>query len=224
MATHHLSTDEFLSVTTTPTVMRAGVEISEHLWGDLCSGTREQLVAAGIYHGPFPGDDGKNKTTLNTSQDGYKRVRVRRRGKHTFFVEFEFLADGKAQRLALQKARVAHAGRTKALHLAQEEIDLLPKTAAAYRLWFADFFDVTTKLYRSGSKWADGYGGYAFTPGAKAEIDAALDEVRAAIVRAAVFQSDRALAQNIQEIKARLIRDDDAKAFVQSLVAAAATE
>lgn len=226
MATNYLSIEEFLAVTATTKIMRGGVEIRENLWSDVCTGTREALIQAEVYLGPFPGDAGQNKTTLQTNQDGYKRVKVRRYGRHRFVVEFELLAHVKARREALRDARVAHAEREKCMQGAQLEIDQLPKTAAAYRAHVAHWFDVMTKLLRSNSnrQFADGYGGYSFTPEAKAEIDAALDAVRAAMLRAEVFKSDRALAANIQEIKARRIRDDAATAFVQSLKTGAARE
>lgn len=224
MATNYLSTECFQPTPNPPSTMRGEVEFRQSLWADVYTGTREALAESGVYFGPFPGDAGQNKTSLHLGQDGFKRVRVRRCGKRRFIVVFEVLDHVHSQRLAIQNARAAHAKRCASIEAAQREVDMLPNTPSAYRSWFASFFDGTTCLYRSSSTWGNGYGGYSFTPEARAEIDAALDSVRAAILRAGVIQSDRARASHIQQIKARHIVDDEAAAFVQSLVASTTTE
>jgi len=219
MTTTNLTIDEMLAAITWPTVMRAGVEVDQHVWGNVCTGTRDALVDADIYRGPFPGDEGQNKSSLITAQQGYERVRVRRYGRTRYEVELTLLPEEKARRHALQDARVAHAGREKALQRVQNEINQLPKTAAAYRAQFAHKFDIFSRTLRPQSTPFNFDGGCTFTPQAKVEINAAFDAVSAAILRADVVKSDRDLVAAVQEIKARHLRDDAATAFVQGLTA-----
>jgi hypothetical protein len=224
MATKYLSTDELFNLEEPPTMTRGGVRIKEHQWADFCTGTREALADTGIYTGPWPGDEGQRKHTLHTTKEGFEYARVQRKGRKNFEVCLALLPEQAAQRKALVQARIAHAERTKALHLVQAEIDGLPKTAAAYRTYVAEMFERFTPLHHNGAAHFDGLGGYTFTFAAKAEIDEALEAVKTAILKASVVKSEKDLAQNVQEIKARLIRDDAALAFVQSLRAGAARE
>ena len=220
MTVNHLSWAEVSAATSRPPINRGDVKIEECVWGDLCTGTRQALIDTDTYHGPFPGDEGQNKTSLKTALPGYRSVAVKRDGRHRFCVYFCFLPAMLAQREAIRDARIAHANREKALRLAHNVIDELPKTHDAFRAYVAKVFGEFNAVFRSpDSFFFDGQGGFSFTPESKAEIAAAVNAAKASILSASVVKSDRALAAQVQQIKARFFQGDKAAvAFVQSLV------
>lgn len=151
------------------------ISVEDYAWGRYVTGTREMLVQHGYtQEGPFPGDPGVKKTSLQTKDPAGRAIGIRRRSKYLFDVSRDWSEEEKSW-YDRRKAKEAKAERKKAeeeraaleqeklREYARKQVANWPKTTREFRDKTIEHLDVSMRLVEHFLSCEPGSsGGYRF--------------------------------------------------------------
>lgn len=193
----------------------SGVTVDRYVWGDIYTGTKMDLIAAGLARdGQFPGDPGNDPRNCKFNPDGTphsKRQtrpagglaiqRARRRGVFELYRDVD---------KAVSNARLRCTGSDEAAKKAAAELAAArdaakdaPKTAKEFSDRAAASFWLSWNIFCRGHlRESEGDGGFALSPGLKRWLSDTADEIHWQIMHSAHEERDDALFVEFSEERA----------------------
>jgi hypothetical protein len=176
----------------------AVLQAHETWWGTQYSGTREQLIAAGLAQdGSFPGDPGRRKTAVRfKAQDGVE-ITIRKRDTRRYYLSRR-LPNGS------EELKRRHEDSRRAME-AERALALLPKSAEDYRRFVGRIADFKALRMTLGL-WV---GGYCFESTDSEEIGELLAELQGAIENARIRYSPTRRSKMETRIRGEALPKED---------------
>ena len=114
------------------------LHVERHSWGTVVQGTREMLIEHGyVTDGSLPGDPGRNKCTLNTTDAQGRAISIARYSKYRFRLYIRYTDEEKEwydkREAKKQEAERIARMREQEIQRATELVNSWPKSATAFR-------------------------------------------------------------------------------------------
>lgn len=144
------------------------IRVEDYAWGRYVTGTREMLVQHGYtQEGPFPGDSGVKKTSLQTKDPAGRAIGISRRSKYLFEVRRNWSEEEKSwydrRKAKEEEAERAAWEQEKSIEYARKAVADWPKTAREFRDKTLEKVDLFLPLIESFlSRDPRSTGGYRF--------------------------------------------------------------
>jgi hypothetical protein len=189
-------------------------EFFEAHWGRGYTGTKEALIATGLFKEEwFPDEAGTQKRSAKRVVDG-RDITIVRQTKRLFFGSIHYTDEERERYQALQQQR-------KCADEFRKAIDCFPRSAEAFRAHHVRRAQIDGSVFMEfigpDAVWG---GGYSFAPESQDEIREAFEDLIAAISDARVVFSGKERARCLRALREKYagdIEDAAAASFIARL-------